>query len=91
MQGCAGNSTGEQFANIFDKYIWQLGQIHLAIGANTFGDWDRYIWQLGQIHFTGRGAELARECRVMLGIALGSNLRRNSPESDPGTCFEGFL
>lgn len=57
------------FSN-WGKYIWQLGQIHSTIGKNTFSDWYKYILQ----------EEEPIQWRVMLGLALVSNLQRNSPE-----------
>ena len=38
--GCAGQAEPNTFGN-WDKYIWQLGQVHFIIGTNTFSDWDK--------------------------------------------------
>ena len=57
------------FSN-WGKYIWQLGKIHSTIRINTFSDWYKYILQ----------EEEPIQWRVMLGIALVTNLQRNSPE-----------
>ena len=33
------------------KYIWKFGEIHFAIGTNTFCNSDKYILQFRQILF----------------------------------------
>ena len=40
----------DKYIGNLDKYIFQFGQIHLAIWTNTFFNLDKYIWQFGQIH-----------------------------------------